>query len=355
MSILAANLDYVIGVDTHLHSHTAAVLTANGAVVASLRIDAEQAGYCRLVRMVGRAAPGKRVWAVEGTRSYGAGLTGHLLSLGEAVGEVDRPKRPARKRGKSDEIDAVRAAREALSMGRLASPRGSGRREALRIAASTRQDVMDERTRAMNQLRALVVSAPEHIAARFRDRSGRSHSLERLTKRCLTVRVAGTVDVEDRIRLDTMKRIARRIVELEREAAHYETEMAELIRELAPGLLELPGVGPATAAMVLTTYSHAGRFHSEAAFASMAGVAPIPASSGKQQKHRLNRGGDRRLNQALDLIVKNRIRYDPETIAYMERNKGGRRTDRDLRRILKRYLARSLFRFLEHTSPLDKG
>jgi hypothetical protein len=177
VSILAESLDYVIGVDTHLHSHTAAVLTSTGAVVASLRIDAEQAGYCRLVRMVGRAAPGKRVWAVEGTRSYGAGLTGHLLSLGEAVGEVDRPKRPARKRGKSDEIDAVRAAREALSMGRLASPRGSGRREALRIAASTRQEVMEERTRAMNQLRALVVSAPEHLAARFRDRNGPHHLL----------------------------------------------------------------------------------------------------------------------------------------------------------------------------------
>ena len=94
MSILAENLDYVIGVDTHLHNHTAAVLTANGAVVASLRIDAEQAGYCRLVRLVARAAPGKRVWAIEGTRSYGAGLTGHLLSLGE----VDRPKRPAQAR-----------------------------------------------------------------------------------------------------------------------------------------------------------------------------------------------------------------------------------------------------------------
>ena len=214
---------------------------------------------------------------------------------------------------------------------------------------------MDERTRAMNQLRGLVVSAPEHIAARFRDRTGHSHALERLTKRCLTLRVVGIADVEDRIRLDTMKRIARRIVELQREAAHYEREMTSLIRELAPGLLELPGVGPSTAAMVLTTYSHKGRFHSEAAFASMAGVAPIPASSGKQQRHRLNRGGDRRLNQALDLIVKNRIRYDPETIAYMERNKGGRRTDRDLRRILKRYLARNLFRFLERVKPLDKG
>ncbi|HSS94587.1 MAG TPA: IS110 family transposase [Candidatus Dormibacteraeota bacterium] len=355
MTILADRLDYVIGVDTHRDSHTAAVLTATGAVVASLRIDAERAGYCRLVQLVGRAAPGKRVWAVEGTRSYGAGLTGHLLSLGETVGEVDRPKRPARKRGKSDEIDAVRAAREALSMGELASPRGSGRREALRIAASARQEVMGERTRAMNQLRALVVSAPEHIAARFREGSGRSHSIERLTKRCLAMRVAGVDDVEDRIRLDTMKRIAHRIVELEKEAAHYELEMAELIRELAPGLLELPGVGPSTAAMVLTTYSHHGRFRNEAAFASMAGVAPIPASSGQQHRHRLNRGGDRRLNWALDLIIKNRIRYDPETMAYMERNKGGRRTERDLRRILKRYLARSLFRFLEHTEPLDKG
>ncbi len=355
MSLLAERVDYVIGVDTHLHSHTAAVLTATGGLVASARIDAEEAGYVQLVQLVGRKAPGRRVWAVEGTRSYGAGLTGHLLRLGEVVGEVDRPRRPARKHGKSDEIDAVRAAREALSMGELASPRSSGRREALRIAATTRQEVMGERTRAMNQLRDLVVSSPEHIAARFRDRSGRSHSLERLTKRCLALRVTATHDVEDRIRLDTMKRIARRIVELEREASHYESAMTELIRQLAPGLLELPGVGPATAAMVITTYSHRGRFRSEAAFASMAGVAPIPASSGQQQRHRLNRGGDRRLNQALDLIVKNRIRYDPETIAYMERNKGGQRTDRDLRRILKRYLARSLFRFLERTSPLDKG
>ncbi|HYM97772.1 MAG TPA: IS110 family transposase [Candidatus Sulfotelmatobacter sp.] len=355
MSVLAQRLDYVIGVDTHRDSHTAAVVSASGALVKSLRIETGRAGYCRLVRFVTEVAPGRRVWAVEGTRSYGAGLTGHLLELGESVGEIDRPWRPARKRGKSDEIDAVRAAREALSMGELASPRSSGGREALRIAASTRQEVIDARTRAMNQLRDLVVSAPEHIAARFREPGRRSHSLERLTKRCLRLRTANAAGVEDRIRLDTMRRIANRIVALEREAAHYESEIAELVGQLAPGLLEMPGVGPVTAAMVLTAYSHRGRFRSEAAFASMAGVSPIPASSGQQERHRLNRGGDRRLNQALDVIVKNRIRYDPETMAYMERNRHGRRTERDLRRILKRYAARQLFRFLERTSTLDKG
>jgi transposase len=347
MSTLADRVQHVIGVDTHLRSHTAAVLNSTGGLLESLQIEASQDGYGELLELAARTAPGGRVWAVEGSRSYGAALTAFLLSLGETVCEVDRPKRPPRRHGKSDQLDAVRAGREALAKSELALPRASGTREALRIASNCRRELLCERTRAMNQLRDLVVTAPERIAAGLRRRDRRSHSLERLTMLCLALEPAKAGSLEDHIRLEAMQRTARRIVDLKREADYYQRQMLPLIQELAPGLLELPGVGPATAATVLVAYSHRGRFRSEAAFASLAGVAPIPASSGEQQRHRLNRGGDRELNQALDYIVKNRLRYHPETIAYMTRHRGGHRTDRDLRRVLKRYLARSLFRFLE--------
>lgn len=159
--MLADRVDYIIGVDTHTATHTAAVVTPTGAALAPRTVPADADGYLHVYRFAVEQAPGRRVWAIEGTGSYGAGLTTHLLEQGEWVVEVDRPARPARRNGaKTDDLDAVRAAREALGREHLAQPRQRGDREAIRVLVTTRQSAMQARTCAINHLKALVVNAP---------------------------------------------------------------------------------------------------------------------------------------------------------------------------------------------------
>lgn len=344
MSVLAEQVEVVIGVDTHKHTHTAAVVTAaTGAVLAQLTVATDPAGYQQLLELAGQHSP-LRAWAMEGSGGYGAGLAAHLTANDELVVELDRPARPARKAGaKSDRIDAVRAARDALSRTHLAQPRTGVERAALQVLLTTRQAAVQAATDGQRQLHAMVVTAPEQVRARFRGASTRG-----IIATALKLRPAHyTSDVQVFTALTALKAIARRVQLLEDEAAGHEKAIRKIVSAWRPDLLALTGVGPIVAATVLAAWSHAGRCRDDAAFAMLAGTAPIPASSGKTVRHRLNRSGDRQLNRAIYVVVITRLRLDPATRAYAERRRAHGKTDREIRRCLGRYVTRQLFRQLE--------
>lgn len=343
MTMLADRVDFVIGVDTHKDSHTAAVLSAAGATLSRLTVPATGRGYRELRLFVARAAVGRRVWALEGSGSYGAGLAAHLLEAGEWVVEIDRPKRPARRNGsKSDELDAERAAREAFGRDHLAQPRLRGDREAMRVLVSTRQGAVSARTSAINLLKELVVNAPEDLRKQLRPLA-----TPELVRHCAHMRTSSCRTTEYRVTVLAMRSAARRILALGAEAADLEAELEQIVGRVAPRLLAEPGVGAVTAAQILCAWSHPGRVRSEAAFASLAGAAPVPASSGQTVRYRLNRGGDRQLNRALHTVAMSRLARDAETQAYAARRTEEGKTPREIKRCLKRHLARRFFKLLE--------
>jgi transposase len=345
MTMLTDQVDLVIGVDTHKQTHTAAFVDGLGSVRGTLEIDTDAAGYRQLLRAADEH-PGVRVWAVEGTGSYGAGLTTLLGASAERVVEVERPGRPKRRAGaKSDPIDAVRAAREVLARQHQIEPRQRGNREAIRVLFATRNGAVLARTKAVNHVHALVITAPEELRARLSSRS-----TGELTRRCVGLRLRADMTDEDRATVIALRSCARRAVACGHEADELERELKRLLRECVLELLDQPGVGPITAAPIYLAWSHHGRIRNEAAFASLAGVSPVPASSGKTVRHRLNRGGDRQLNRALHTIVISRLACDAETKAYAERRRAEGKTPREIRRCLKRHLARRVYKLLEHTT-----
>lgn len=331
----------VIGVDTHKHTHSAAALSATGAVLDHLTVTACPAGYRQLISFGQRHSA--QLWAIEGTGSFGAGLTTALLERDERVVEVDRPQRPARRGGvKSDDVDAVRAARQALAGVGLGEPRCRGDREALRVLLATRAQAIDFRTRAIAALHALVTSAPDTLRSRLR-----SLPLGELLHTCAALRRAPRHSTEEAATVMALRSTARRALACEQEAAELEGQLGVLVRRVALGLLDELGVGPVVAAQLIVSWSHHGRVRSEAAFAKLAGVAPIEASSGTVVRHRLNRSGDRQLNRALHTIVLVRMRQDPATKDYVQRRLSEGRSIREIKRCLKRYVARHFFRQLE--------
>lgn len=343
MPMLAELVDGVIGVDTHRDTLAAAAVTNLGGVLAQTTTSASAAGYHRLLDFADLHLPGRRCWAVEGAGSFGAGLTMLLQQRGERVVEVSRPKRPAHRTGaKSDALDAVRAARETLGQDRPATPRRRGEREALRALLTTRRSATTARVAAIGQLKALIVGAPEELRAELRGRS-----TARQVAACASLRERPTRSLEHRVTIHALRRTAQRIQFLQAEADQLQAELAVLVGAVAPWLLEVPGVGPLSAAQVLVSWSHTGRFRSEAAFAALAGTNPIPASSGQVTRYRLNRGGDRQLNRALHTILLVRLRTDPDTRAYMARRTAQGKSRREAKRCLRRVLARQLFRLLE--------
>ena len=345
MTMLADQVDAVIGVDTHKASHTAAVVEPTGGVVAHLTVPSDAFGAKRVLAFARAHGAGRRVWAIEGTGSFGAGLTTYLLEQGEWVVEIDRPARPARRNGaKSDELDAVRAAREALSREHLAQPRRRGEREALRVLLATRQGAVLARTRAVTSLHALVVNAPQGIRDQLRHLN-----TDDLLVRCARLRTGPSQSIEHRATITALRSTARRALACEAEAADLESALEVLVKQERPELLAEPGIGAITAAAILNAGSHAGRIRSEAAFAMLAGVAPIPASSGQTVRHRLNRAGDRQLNRALHTIVLSRLTHHAETKAYASRRAAEGKTAREIKRCLKRHLARRIFALLERT------
>ncbi len=345
--MLADQIDHVIGVDTHKLSHTAAVVDPNGGRIADITLPTDAFGYKRIYRFACEHACGRRVWAIEGTGHFGSGLTTFLLEQGEWVVEIDRPARPARRNGaKSDELDAVRAAREALGRDHLAQPRRRGEREAMRVLLRTRHGAMQARTKAICHVKALVDTAPESLRHHFRGKSDKD-----LIASGARLRTGPAQSLEHRATIMALRATARRVLALEAEANDLESQLEQLVTERAPWLLTQPGVGPITATEILVAWSHPRRLRSEGAFAMLAGTAPIPASSGQTMRHRLNRGGDRQLNRALHTIVLSRLAHDKETRRYAARRTSEGRTPREIKRCLKRYLARRLFRLLErHTT-----
>lgn len=343
MPKLSEQVDFVVGVDTHKASHTAAVVNPQGAELATKTLPADAFGYRRLLAFAKKHAAGRRVWAVEGSGSFGSGLTTYLLEQSEWVVEIDRPKRPARRNGaKSDELDAIRAAREALSRKHLAQPRRRGVREAIRVLQRTRQAAIQARSRTICQLKALVVTAREPLRVQLR-----RFDTATLLARSARLRTHPSHSTEHRATVTALRATARRALALEAEANDLESQIEVLVQQVAAPLLAEPGVGVLTAAEILCAWSHPGRLRSEAAFAALAGAAPIPASSGQITRHRLNRGGDRRLNCALHTIVLSRLAFHEETQRYAARRARHGKSDREIRRCLKRFLARRLFRLLE--------
>jgi transposase len=345
--MLADELDYVIGVDPHRDTHALAVVDVrSGGVVFEATAVADGEGYESVLRVANQHAPGRRAFAVEGTGSFGAGLARFLVSHEERVLEVGRLRRE-RQSGKNDALDAIRAARSVLGQTRPARPRAGGEREALRALSAAREGAVTARRAGLCQLRGLLVSAPEPLRAELR-----SLTRAQLLRRLAAVRPEGRQDPELRGTLLALRALARRVEALTVEERELAREIETLTRKLAPQLLEQPGVGPLAAAQVLISWSHRGRITSEAAFARLAGCAPIPASSGQTIRYRLDRGGDRRLNRALHMILVTRRRTHAPTIAYIERRIHEGKSRREAIRCLKRYLARNLYRLLENGSPL---
>ncbi|MDQ3380159.1 MAG: IS110 family transposase [Actinomycetota bacterium] len=346
--MLADQLDYIVGVDPHRDSHALAVLhVVSGAVVFEANVAASSNGYAHALRLVDQHAAGRRAFAVEGTGSFGAGLTRFLTGRGERVLEVGRLRRERRSGGKTDALDAIRAARSVLAQSRPAMPRAGGERQALRALMAAREGAVNAKRAGLCQLRDLLVTTPEPLRSELRPLTR-----ARLLQRLAATRPEGRHDPELRGALLALRAVARRVLQLTAEERELAREIGTITRKLAPQLLEQPGVGPLAAAQLVLSWSHRGRITSEAAFARLAGCAPIPASSGQTVRYRLDRSGDRRLNRALHMILVTRRRSHLPTIAYIERRVQEGKSRREATRCLKRYLARSLYRLLEHGPPL---
>jgi transposase len=341
--MLADELDYVVGVDPHRDTHALAIVDAGtGAAVFEAQVAASEGGYVQALLFAEREAAGGRAWAIEGTGSYGAGLARFLAGHGEQVLEVGHARRERRSHAKTDALDALRAARSVLGTAQLASPRAAGEREALRALMVARAGALAAKKAGLCQLRALIVTCPEPLRGELR-----SLTPARLLRRLAAVRPHRHQNPELRGTLIALRALAHRVQALTAEERELKREIQALVARLARALLDEPGIGPVAAAQVLLSWSHHGRFRSDAAFARLAGAAPIPASSGRILRHRLDPGGDRQLNRALHTIIVSRRKHDPATIANIKRRRAEGKSLREAIRCLKRYLARHLFRLLE--------
>jgi transposase len=344
MTIVAEKYDYTVGVDTHAATHTYAVIDAKtGAVVDTASFPTTAPATARALGWIRRKTTGEVLIAAEGTSSYGARMAATFAAEGLPVCEVKPPSRHAHAgRGKSDQIDAIAAGRTVLGVdaGRLTQPRAAGTRAALRVLLAARRSLDTRRTADRNALNALVRGFDLGVDAR-------SALSDRQVSAIAAWRGRATEDEATAVVRAEAKRLAAGIVDLTRQLKENKAVLSRLVDELVDGIQELPGVGPVTAAIVLTAYSHHGRVRSEAAFAALAGVSPIPASSGNTIRHRLNRHGDRQLNQALDVIARVRMRQDLQTQAYVQRRTQEGKTNRDIRRCLKRIIARQIYRTLQ--------
>ncbi|GHJ13585.1 IS110 family RNA-guided transposase [Micromonospora sp. AKA38] len=346
---LADRVDAVIGVDTHTDTHTAAVLTPVGTVLAEITVPATDEGAGVLLAWAGRQTimlgTGRRAWALDSARSHGVGLLRVLRAAGEDVLEAPKPVAGRRRRdGKSDALDAVHAARGVLAADHVAAPRTDGDREALRLLHVCRRHYSDTRTATVNLFKSVILTADDDLRTQMRGLS----TLRQVQHATTLTTTSGSG--LDRLRRTQLAALAAQIVGLDQLLKANLTEIRILVDTLCPTLLEQPGIGPVTAAIALSAWSHPGRFRNEAAFASLAGVSPIPASSGRITRHRLNRGGDRTLNAALHTIAKTRQRCHQPTKDHTNRRTTEGRTPAEITRSLKRYIARQIWRTLEATA-----
>ncbi|WP_308466613.1 IS110 family RNA-guided transposase [Rathayibacter soli] len=334
--------DHVIGVDTHARTHTLAVLSSAGALLKSATFPTSKPGLDRAYAWMLREAPGHTLVAMEGTGSYGATFTDLLSAHRVEVTETKPPKRGVRRAGKSDVIDAEHAARHALALpvDRLMIPRTHhGDQAALRVLLTSRKALQKNKTATSNALTALLRGFPLGIDARKKLTKAQIGQVAAWRTRSTDTPAQNTIRAE-------ATRMAQEIHTRQGEIATINAKLTIHVTALAAWLLEENGLGPFTAAQLLVSFSAHGRIRSEAAFARLAGVAPIPASSGNTTRHRLHRGGDRQLNHALYIIASHRMLNDEPTKAYTAKRQEQGHNRRETLRNLKRHIARSIFRKL---------
>jgi transposase len=339
-----ATFDVAGGVDTHSDSHTAAVIDQIGRVLGTQQFPTTPAGYTALLawmRGFGRLGP----VGVEGTGAYGAGLARQLRDEQVQVIEVDRPNRKTRRfQGKSDPIDAIAAAKAALAGERTGTPKQrDGRVEALRNLRVARRSAVDQRADTQRQIKTLIITAPDELRTRLR-----GLGVKQLIVTCANLRPerADAASPTTAVKL-ALRSLARRHQQLSTEITDLDELLEPMVAAINPALLAANGVGAEVAGQLLVSAGeNHDRITGEAAFAMLCGVAPIPASSGKTTRHRLNRGGDRQANAALYRVVLCRLRWDPRTRDYMQRRTKEGKSKKEIIRCLKRYIARELYQLI---------
>lgn len=351
MSIVADHYSFVVGVDTHAATHTYAIIESpSGRELGTETFPTTTAGLNRALAWVGRRTGGDIdgvLISAEGTGSYGAVLSELMSQTGYRVVEAPAPSsKRLRGAGKTDTLDALTAAQSTLVMklDRLRDRRAGELQTALQVLTVAREQMNADRLRSINALTALL----------------RTYDLGLDARKALTLTqiraVAAWRRREEHLGLSVARadaiRHARRVLDLEHELKSNRDQITALVSSHAPVLLEMTGVGAVTAAVIMAVWSHPGRIRSEAALAQIAGTCPIPASSGNTTRHRLNRGGDRQLNRAINTIVLTRMRMDPATRAYVERRSAEGKTTKEISRSLKRYVTRQIHRALTASPPL---
>ena len=340
------------GVDTHKDAHVAAAVDSAGRLLGTAAFAADAGGYGHLLGWLESFGAVARV-GVEGTGTYGAGLARHLAAAGVEAVEVNRPNRQMRRRrGKTDTVDAEAAARAALCGDAAVVPKSAdGDVEAIRTLSVARRSAVKARTQAANQIDALAVTAPEHLKDTLRGLTGaaRVHA-------CARLRPDHSGEAVTAAAKHALRALARRHRALTAEIDDLDTELRRLCERANPALIGACGVGPDTAAALLTAAGdNPHRMRSEASFAALCGTSPIEASSGPRVRHRLNRGGNRQANNALWRIAMARMRVDERTIAYARRRRAEGKTRREILRCIKRHIAREIYRLITDPPQVPNG
>lgn len=349
-SFIMANdlLKVIAGVDTHADTHHVAIITEHGQHIADQEFLAVGSGYRKICDFITQFGTVIGV-GVEGTGSYGAELGRVLANEGFTVQEVNRPNRQARRlRGKSDPLDAYQAAESVLAGRGTSTPKGkNGPVECLRVLRAARVSAMKARTIAVNQIKGILVSAPEPVRSKCR-----GMSTAQLVPALEHSRPAGTLTDPEYATAMVLKNLATRYRNLDREITQADEQLAEILARHAPMLCDLPGVGTEVASQLLVTMGdNPERIGNEAQFAALTGTAPIPASSGKTTRHRLSHGGDRAANAAIHYVVVSRMASDQRTKDYIARRTEEGKTKKEIMRCLKRYVSREIYGQLTHPQP----
>lgn len=338
----------IAGIDTHADTHHVAVINEHGKPLADKEFLAVGSGYRKIIDFITSYGTVIAI-GVEGTGSYGAELARTLRGKGLTVLEVNRPNRAARRlKGKSDPLDAYQAAKSVLEGRATAIPKAKdGPVECLRILRSGRASAIKARTAAINQIRALLVSAPDDIRGKYR-----ALATSALIPALQRTRPSGHVADPEYVTLLMLKTLAARCHALGAEIEAADAALKEILNSYAPMLCDLPGVGTEVASQLLITVGdNPDRLNSEAQFASLVGVAPVPASSGKTTRHRLSRGGDRHANHALYSVVLVRMASCQRTKDYVAKRTAEGKSKREIMRCLKRYAAREIYRQITNPQP----
>lgn len=331
----------VAGVDTHKHLHHVAVLDLTGRVLGSNEFPVSTAGYRDAADWIATFGVIDRV-GIELTGSYGAGLTRHFTAAGITVLEVNTTDKATRaRRGKSDTIDAIAAASKVLAGMATAVPKDTTSVvESVRMLMVVRDSAVKARTQALNQIKDLLITAPADLREQFTDLTLTAAAKKAVRLRPDSARLA---DPAHAVRL-ALKRLGTRIADLTTEITDAERHLHALVQDTVPTLLSRPGIGTLTAAQFLITAgSNIDRITSEAAFAHLCAAAPLPASSGMTNRHRLNRFGDRQANRALHIVIIGRMKHDTETQTYINKKLTEGKTKKDAIRALKRFVARRIY------------